>query len=130
MNPDSTKTSTSRKVIFSLEYFQVKFKVEELLRLFRNSFNDSTPCCQIKKMSSMNLNHFRGLSFCFERNLDSNNPMKRLAYDGAMRVPIAVPFICKYSLSLNLKAFIVNIKVTRFKRNVVEGFVLVGLVLR
>ena len=57
--------------------------------------NDSSPCTHTRKISSMNLFHSRGVRlFGADDNIDfSSEPMKILAYEGAIFVPIAVPCV-------------------------------------
>ena len=58
-------------------------------------FRCSSPCVQIMKISSMNLRQMNGLSEELSMASCSNLPMNKLAYEGAIRVPIAVPCFCK-----------------------------------
>ena len=46
-----------------------------------------------QKMSSMNLHHTRGSISWVGSNSHSSFPMNKFAYEGAIRVPIAVPWI-------------------------------------
>ena len=54
-------------------------------------FRCSSPCVQIMKISSMNLHQMNGLSEELLMACCSTLPMNKLAYEGAMQVPIAVP---------------------------------------
>ena len=54
-------------------------------------FRCSSPCVQIMKISAMNLRQMNGLSEELAMACCSNLPMNKLAYEGAIRVPIAVP---------------------------------------
>ena len=54
-----------------------------------------SPCVQIMKISSMNLHEMKGLSEELSMACCSNFPINKLTYEGAMRVPIAVPCFCK-----------------------------------
>lgn len=92
--PLSTLRSTSRKVAVVGDMEWVNFSVEALLRSSRKVSRDSLPCCHIIKMSSMNLRHKRGWYFCLAKNSVSVSPMVRLAYEGAILVPMAVPHFC------------------------------------
>ena len=66
----------------------------------------SSPCVHIMKISSMNLHQMNGSSEELSMACCSNLPMNKLAYEGAIRVPIAVPL-------LNEKLFIVRIILMR-----------------
>ena len=58
-----------------------------------------------RKMSSINIFHINGVRWLGADNRSncSNEPMKTLAYEGAILVPIAVPCFWRYSLFLNVK---------------------------
>ena len=58
-------------------------------------FRCSSICVQIMKISSMNLHQMKGLSKELSMACCSNLPINKLAYEGAIRVPIAVPWFCK-----------------------------------
>ena len=51
----------------------------------------SSPSVQTMKMSSMNLCQVKGLKGALSIVCCSNLPLNRFAYEGAIRVPIAVP---------------------------------------
>ena len=53
--------------------------------------NNDLPWVQMAKTSSINLHHSQGLMFWVSRNSCSSLPMDKLAKDGAIRVPMAVP---------------------------------------
>ena len=57
----------------------------------------------------MNFHQMNGLSKELSMAFCSNLPMNRLAYEGAMWVPIAVPWFCKLWSLLKEKLFIVII---------------------
>ena len=75
------------------------------LRYWMNDRNDSSPCVQIKNMSSINLFHRRGMRWLGEdeSNACSSAPMNIFANEGAILVPIAVPCFWRYSWSWNVK---------------------------
>ena len=76
-------------------------------------FRCSFPCVQIMKISSMNLHQINDLSKELSMACCSNLLMNELAYEGAMRVPIAVPCFCKKCSLLKEKLFIVRIILMR-----------------
>lgn len=76
-----------------VDMFQVKERGENLSRSEMKLFNESGSCGHRIKMSSINRSHNRGLRLWVWRNSISSFPMKRLAYDGAIRVPMAVPLV-------------------------------------
>ena len=53
-------------------------------------------CSRHVKMSSMYLHQMDGLFTGFWRRCFSNSPMKMMAYDGTILVPIAVTCVCRY----------------------------------
>ena len=63
------------------------------LRCWINDRNDSSPCVQIKKISSINLFHRRGMRWLGEdeNNVCSSAPINMFANEGAILVHIAVP---------------------------------------
>lgn len=67
------------------------------LRWVMKWWREVGPCVQIIKMSSIYLFQVRGkrLFGAVDRRECSSFAKKRLAYDGAMRVPIAVPSVCR-----------------------------------
>ena len=67
----------------------------KLLISCRNCWSRSSQALQIAKMSSMKRHHMDGLSVVCCRSCDSSLAMMRLAYEGAILVPIAVPCVCK-----------------------------------
>lgn len=72
---------------------EVKETEDEELSSEMKESNDSCPWVQRRKMSSIYRAHSRGWRVWLERKVFSRWPMKRLAYEGAMRVPMAVPFV-------------------------------------
>lgn len=89
-----------------VEYETVNFMLWwNEFRWFMNVRNDSSPWVHIRNISSMNLFHVRGVRLLGvdDRSDFSNEPMKILAYDGAIFVPIAVPCFWRYSWFLKVK---------------------------
>ena len=58
---------------------------------------------QMRKMSSINLRQMGMLGSPSCKSVVSSLPMKRLAYAGAILVPIALPCFCRKNFSLNSK---------------------------
>ena len=103
------------------EKLEVKLTEKEELRVERNFSKASWPWVHRMKISSMNRHQKSGFRVSFVRKFSSRWPINRLAYAGAMRVPILVPDICKYVFSLKEKAFLVRTNVDSFMRKSVEG---------
>ena len=67
----------------------------KVLRCSVNLRNETSPCVQIKNISSIYLFHRRGVRCCGAKESmeSSSDPMNMLAYDGAIFVLMAVPCI-------------------------------------
>ena len=106
-------TCTSRKGsdwLEVLEYSPVNLTVGWMeFRYWMKALRWSSPSVQIIKTSSMNLHQTKGLWGAFSMACCSSLPMKRFAYEGAMRVPIAVPWICRKCWLLKVKLFMLRI---------------------
>ena len=74
---------------------------------------DGSPWSHMTKMSSIYLNHTWGILSWVCRNSRSSFPMNRLAYDGAIRVPMALPWTCKQFVSLKTNEFFVSTTVRK-----------------
>ena len=61
-----------------------------------NSFSDSSPCSQIKNISSLYLQQTFGFFLTLFKIFSSKAAITSTAYGGANFVPIAVPRICKF----------------------------------
>ena len=83
----------SKKDTESLDHSAVNLIVQwKVLRSLINVCNVSSPWVQIAKMSSIYRHQTNGFNVEGWAKKDlSNWSMKRLAYDGAIRVPMAVP---------------------------------------
>ena len=93
--PSTNLTLISKKLIVSFEYSAVNFIVGwKVFNLLRNLCRDSSPCSQIKKMSSTYLHHIIGFSSKAFRIFFSKSAINKIAYEGANFVPIAVPRTC------------------------------------
>jgi hypothetical protein len=80
--------SMSRKVAESGDIEWVNLRGEKPFSSSKNTDSSSGPCYHTIKMSSMNLAQNSGICSCPARNLDSSRPMVRLAYEGAILVPV------------------------------------------
>ena len=102
--PPTNLIFISKKLIVSFEYSAVNFIVGwKLFNLLRNFSRDSSPCSQIKKMSSMYLQHIIGFFSGALRIFSSKSTINKMAYGGANFVPIAVPRTCLKVFSSNWK---------------------------
>ena len=101
----SKLTVRSKNLIHSLFGSWVKFILGwYLLRLSRKYLSFSSPCVQIKDISSIYRYHANGRYSCVLRKLVSKLSMKIQAYVGANLVPIAaVPDICCLIIALQYK---------------------------
>ena len=89
-------TCMSKKVTSFVDQVAVNLMVVwYLFRLSRNSCSAGSPWVHMVNMSSVYLHHTRGCLSWFERKFCSSLPMNRLANDGAICVPMAVPCCCK-----------------------------------
>ena len=100
----SKLTVRSKKLIHSLFDSWVKFILGGyLLRSSGKNFSFSSPCVEMKNVSSIYRYHPNSRYFCVLRKSVSNLSMKIQAYVGANLVPIAVPDICCLTIPLNSK---------------------------
>ena len=94
-SPSTNLTVTSKKLIASFEYSVVNFIVGwKVFNLLRNFSRGSSPCSQIKKISSTYLYHIISFSSKAFRMFSSKSAINKTAYGGANFVPIAVPRTC------------------------------------
>ena len=78
-----------------------------LLRSSRKNFF-SSPCVQIKNISSIYQYHTNSRYSCIFRKSVSNLSMKIQAYIGANLVIVAVPDICSLTIPLNSNYFAIQ----------------------
>ena len=78
------------------------------LNVVMKSASLSCPCVQIKNISSIKRHHTRGLYGAFSRAVASRDPINRLAYGGAILVPMAVRCFCKKNCPSNSKLLFLN----------------------
>ena len=91
-------TVVSRKCMFECEYSCSNFIVGwEVFRWLMNVCRLSSPSLQTTKMSSMYRFQIRGwrLFGLLSSSLFSRLAIKMFALDGAVRVPMAVPCVCR-----------------------------------
>ncbi|KAK3576473.1 hypothetical protein CHS0354_028523 [Potamilus streckersoni] len=86
----------SRKTWFELEISAVNF-IEgwKLFAFEMKSSRLSLPYCHFISISSIKRTHWYGVRSTDAKSFPSSFPMKMLAYEGAILVPIAVPLICR-----------------------------------
>ena len=97
-------TLTSKKFISSFDHSAVNLIVGwEALSVSINYFKESSPCSQMKNISSIYLHHLRGCSSVSFKILSTRSAINIIAYGGANLVPIAVPLNCFKVFSLNWK---------------------------
>ena len=121
-HPSSMVTLTLWNAIDLLDHSAVNWIFEcSLLICSINSIKRSSPCGQIANTSSMYLHQISGSLFPFSKIFLSKSPMNRLAHDGAIRVPIAVPCIWRWCSSSNAKLFFLRINFIRCIKSSVGG---------
>ena len=82
----------SRNDISVEEISLINFIVEcSVFKWHMSSKSESIPCGQMRKMSSITLFHNLGCRGYVYTYFSSNLVMNKLAYEGAILVPIAVP---------------------------------------
>ena len=88
-------TSTSKKLTFSFDQSALNLIAgwNDLISLI-NSLRDSSPCSQIKNMSSVYLHLTLGFFLTLLKILSYKGVIKSTAHGGANFVPIAVSRIC------------------------------------
>ena len=69
--------------------------IADLAVLQMKTLKDGSPWSHMAKMLSICLHQTRGILSWVSRNSRPSFPMNRLAYDGAIRVRITVPWTCK-----------------------------------
>ena len=122
MTPSSNETLVSKKAIVFGDQFAVNFMDGwQVLRWFRNNSSCEIPCVQMANTSSMYRHQTSGCNGWDKSCVCSKWPMNKLAYEGAIRVPMAVPFVCKYCLPLNVKLLLLRIMLIRSHRSSVGG---------
>ena len=98
-------TLTSKMFISPLDHSAVNLIVGwKALSVSINYFKESSPCSQIKNISSICLHHMRGFSSISCKIISSRSPMNRMAYGGANVVPFAIPLYCFNVFSMNWKS--------------------------
>ena len=94
----------SKKFISSFDHSAVNLIVVwQALSVWKNCFNESSPCSQMKNISSTYLHHMRGCSSMSSKILSSRSALNIIAYGGANLVTIVVPLNCFKFFSLNWK---------------------------
>ena len=97
-------TLISKRLLSYLDHSAVNLIVGwKALSVSINYFKESTPCSQIKNMSSICLHHMRGFSSISCKIISSRSRMNRIAYGGANVVLIAIPLYCFNVFSMNWK---------------------------
>ena len=105
-------TSTSKRSTFSFDQSAINLIVgwNELILLI-NSFNNSSPCSQIKNISPIYLHQTLGFFLTSLKIFSSKGFIISIAYGRANFVPIVVPRICLSVLSENSKMLFFNASV-------------------
>ena len=97
-------TLTSQKCISSFDHSAINLIVRwEPLSVSINCFKESSPCTQMKNISSIYLHQMRCCSSISCNILSSRSTINRMAYGEANLVHIAVPLNCFKVFSLNWK---------------------------
>ena len=103
------QTFVSRKVTSSADHEAVNLMVGWWrLRFSMKSCKDGSLWAHMAKISSINLHHIRGILSWVSRNSRSSFPINNYAYDGAIQIPMAVPWICKQFVLLKTNKFFIN----------------------